>query len=201
MDKGIEAIREAVRRAPLIKPEGLSPEWQAYFDVVTPVHVAELIAALEQARAQSSIFPGVMRCPKCDFSRTHINATPKGSYAGESIPEHCPNGCGPMWHGTYKREYNDLYDHTEELKQTVARLRGERDELLRDRLNNMESQPLCVKPDDAMREVAPLCVKLPMPYDINVAGERVDWAKGDNFDRDEVIAAIEAAGGSVSGGE
>lgn len=53
MDKGIEALREAVRRAPLTKPEGLSPEWQAYFDAVTPLHVAELIAALEQARQYS----------------------------------------------------------------------------------------------------------------------------------------------------
>lgn len=61
-----------------------------------------------------------------------------------------------------------------------------------------ELEAAAVKPD-AMREVAPLCVKLPMPYDINVAGERVDWAKGDNFDRDEVIDAIRAAGGTVEG--
>lgn len=52
MDKGIEAIREAVRRAPLIKPEGLSPAWQAYFDAVTPLRVAEMIAALEQAQQE-----------------------------------------------------------------------------------------------------------------------------------------------------
>lgn len=52
MDKGIEAIREAVRRAPLTKPEGLSPAWQAYFDAVTPLHVAELIATLEQAQQE-----------------------------------------------------------------------------------------------------------------------------------------------------
>jgi hypothetical protein len=53
MDKGIEAIREAVRRAPLTKPEGLRPEWQAYFDAVTPLHVAELIAALDQAQQRN----------------------------------------------------------------------------------------------------------------------------------------------------
>ncbi|WP_413499220.1 ead/Ea22-like family protein [Buttiauxella gaviniae] len=52
MDKGIEALREAVRRAPLTKPEGLSPAWQAYFDAVTPLHVAELIATLEQAQQE-----------------------------------------------------------------------------------------------------------------------------------------------------
>lgn len=49
MDKGIAHIREAVRRAPLTKPEGLSLEWQVYFDAVTPLHVACLISALEQA--------------------------------------------------------------------------------------------------------------------------------------------------------
>ena len=63
----------------------------------------------------------------------------------------------------------------------------------------LESQPLCVKSNDAMREAASLCVKLPMPYDINVAGERVDWEKGDHFDRDEVIEAIRAAGIGVKG--
>lgn len=52
MDKGIEVLREAVRRAPCTKPEGLSPEWQAYFDAVTPLHVADLIAALEQAQQE-----------------------------------------------------------------------------------------------------------------------------------------------------
>ncbi|EHW1682686.1 hypothetical protein K2805_004507 [Salmonella enterica] len=44
-------------------------------------------------------------------------------------------------------------------------------------------------------------VKLPMPYDINVAGEHVDWEKGDHFDRDEVIAALTAAGIQVIEGE
>lgn len=53
MDKGIEAIRKAVRRAPLTKPEGLSPEWKAYFDAVTPLHVAELISSLEQAQRRN----------------------------------------------------------------------------------------------------------------------------------------------------
>ncbi len=52
MDKEIEVLREAVRRAPLTKPEGLSPEWQAYFDAVTPLHVAGLIASLERAQQE-----------------------------------------------------------------------------------------------------------------------------------------------------
>ena len=61
-------------------------------------------------------FPGVMRCNKCDFSRTHINAHANGMSAGESVPEHCPNGCGPMWHGTYRQQYNELYDSYKQLE-------------------------------------------------------------------------------------
>ena len=48
-------------------------------------------------------------------------------------------------------------------------------------------------------EARAVTVKLPMPYDINVAGEHIDWEKGDHFDRDEVIAAIRAAGITVKG--
>jgi hypothetical protein len=48
MSNNTEALKEAVRRAPLLKPVGLSHEWQAYFDAVTPLHVANLIARLEQ---------------------------------------------------------------------------------------------------------------------------------------------------------
>jgi len=55
-------------------------------------------------------FPGVMRCNTCGFSRSHVIVTPGGMRAGESTPEHCPNGCGPMWHDTYRRQYNELYD-------------------------------------------------------------------------------------------
>lgn len=49
----MKLLSEAIRRAPMTKPEGLSPEWQAYFDAVTPLHVADLIAALEQAQQES----------------------------------------------------------------------------------------------------------------------------------------------------
>lgn len=56
MTKSLETIREAVRRAPLTNPVGLSPEWQAYFDAVTPLRVADLIAALEQAQDERDKF-------------------------------------------------------------------------------------------------------------------------------------------------
>nr|WP_255668928.1 hypothetical protein [Buttiauxella sp. A2-C1_F] len=51
-----DAMHEAVRRAPLTKPQGLSPEWQAYFDAVSPLHVAGLITALEQAQSERDKF-------------------------------------------------------------------------------------------------------------------------------------------------
>ena len=94
-----------------------------------PKNVLALIAALEQAQKRNAElevgvkFPGVMRCPKCDFSRTHINVTPTGNYAGESVPEHCPNGCGSMWHDTYKRQYSELYDHKEQLSNELAEMK------------------------------------------------------------------------------
>lgn len=61
-------------------------------------------------------FPGVMRCNTCGFSRSHVIVTPGGMLAGESEPEHCPNGCGPLWHDTYRRQYNELYDAYKELE-------------------------------------------------------------------------------------
>ena len=61
-------------------------------------------------------FPGVMRCNTCGFSRSHVIVTPGGMLVGESEPEHCPNGCGPLWHDTYRRQYNELYDAYKELE-------------------------------------------------------------------------------------
>lgn len=66
------------------------------------------------------------------------------------------------------------------------------------------SEALRRKAEAAEKRVAELeahtvTVKLPMPYDINVAGEHIDWEKGDHFDRDEVIAALRAAGITVKG--
>lgn len=61
-------------------------------------------------------FPGVMRCNTCGFSRSHVIVTPGGMRAGESAPERCPNGCSPLWHDTYRRQYNELYDAYKELE-------------------------------------------------------------------------------------
>lgn len=112
-------------------------------------YVDELVEALEKAQAQSSKwleayhkavsigaryeeriaelesqvkFPGVMRCNTCGFSRSHVIVTPGGMLAGESEPERCPNGCGPLWHDTYRRQYNELYDAYKELESRTVKL-------------------------------------------------------------------------------
>ena len=81
---------------------------------VTPLEqVSRMVADYRQriADLESEVkFPGVMHCNSCDFSRSHVIVTPGGMRAGERTPEHCPNGCGPMWHDTYRRQYNELYD-------------------------------------------------------------------------------------------
>ncbi|MEQ5054636.1 hypothetical protein ABN154_22975 [Klebsiella michiganensis] len=72
-------------------------------------------------------FPGVMRCNACGFSRTHIIATPDGMRAGKSEPENCPNGCGPMWHDTYRRQYDELHDAYTALRESNAQVIQSRD--------------------------------------------------------------------------
>lgn len=72
-------------------------------------------------------FPGVMRCNACGFSRTHVIATPDGMRAGKSEPENCPNGCGPMWHDTYRRQYDELHDAYTALRESNAQVIKSRD--------------------------------------------------------------------------
>ncbi|HCB0413139.1 TPA: hypothetical protein MYM54_003351 [Klebsiella pneumoniae] len=67
-------------------------------------------------------FPGVMRCNTCGFSRSHVIVTPGGMRAGKSTPERCPNGCGPLWHDTYRRQYDELYDAYKELESRTVKL-------------------------------------------------------------------------------
>lgn len=86
--------------------------------------IHEIIDLKERiAELESQIkFPGVMRCNTCGFSRSHVIVTPGGMLAGESEPEHCPNGCGPLWHETYRRQYNELYDAYKELESRTVKL-------------------------------------------------------------------------------
>lgn len=110
-----------------------------FIALANPANVITLVEALEKAQAKNALvaggieaatklheriaelesevkFPGVMRCNKCGFSRSHVIATPGGMRAGESTPARCPNGCGPLWHDTYRRQYNELYDAYKELE-------------------------------------------------------------------------------------
>lgn len=78
------------------------------------------------------------------------------------------------------------------------------------RISELESQPLCVKSNDAMREVAPLCVKLPTTattFDaaaaIRACMDEFPLAVQDIVEECAVIAenTIRAAGGTVEGSE
>ncbi|MDC7940312.1 ead/Ea22-like family protein [Raoultella ornithinolytica] len=120
-----------------------------FIALANPSNILALVEALEKAQTQSSKwleayhkavsigaryeeriaelesqikFPGVMRCNTCGFSRSHVIVTPGGMLAGESEPEHCPNGCGPLWHETYRRQYNELYDAYKELESRTVKL-------------------------------------------------------------------------------
>lgn len=88
-----------------------------------------------------------------------------------------------------------LINERASLKERIAELEAAPNGMMQLSNELAEMKRKCVELEAA--SVKP--VKLPMPYDINVAGERVDLAKGDNFDRDEVIEAIRAAGGTVEG--
>lgn len=76
----------------------------------------------------ATLFPGVVCCAKCGFSRTYINANFESEEltAGDSKPETCPNGCGPLWHDTYHNQYNELYDHTQAIQAELAVLKSGR---------------------------------------------------------------------------
>lgn len=76
----------------------------------------------------ATLFPGVVCCAKCGFSRTYINANSELEEltAGDSKPEACPNGCGPLWHDTYRNQYNELYYHTQATQAELAALKNNR---------------------------------------------------------------------------
>ncbi|HGN8793793.1 TPA: hypothetical protein ACK1ZR_003716 [Klebsiella michiganensis] len=132
------------------------------FDVLKPwgKHRADVLKAyierleLRIAELESEVkFPGVMRCNTCGFSRTHVIATPDGMRAGKSEPENCPNGCGPMWHDTYRRQYDELHDAYTALRESNAQVIKSRDHYKRmseEGLKQLsESRTVTVKlPDD-----------------------------------------------------
>lgn len=123
LDALVEALEKAQQRehraVKLVKDNDSS--WELLFSQCEAAR--ERIAELESEVK----FPGVMRCNTCGFSRTHVIATPDGMRAGKSEPENCPNGCGPMWHDTYRRQYDELYDAYTALRESNAQVIQSRD--------------------------------------------------------------------------
>ncbi|EMG9293145.1 hypothetical protein ACPU8O_002739 [Escherichia coli] len=116
----ISGLLEALEKA-----KGMEAYWKTQCRGITD-HCEELQARIAELESQVK-FPGVMRCNTCGFSRTHIIATPDGMRAGKSEPENCPNGCGPMWHDTYRRQYDELYDAYTALRESNAQVIHARD--------------------------------------------------------------------------
>lgn len=50
--------------------------------------------------------PNMLRCAKCNFEleRFTLNANTGAVGIGTNEPEHCPNGCGPLWRVTWEQE-------------------------------------------------------------------------------------------------
>lgn len=124
-------------------------------------------------------FPGVMRCNACGFSRTHVIATPDGMRAGKSEPENCPNGCGPMWHDTYRRQYDELHDAYTALRESNAQVIKSRDHYKR-----MSEEGL-----KQLAESRTVTVKLPEPFKMAKSSSGLTY-----YYADEVNEALTAQG-------
>lgn len=90
-----------------------------------------LRSELEAVKADRDKFkycPGVMRCAKCEFQllKSVINMSSGSVTAGNSDPEKCPNGCGPLWRVSWEEYANQHYEAAEkyffEAKELRARI-------------------------------------------------------------------------------
>ncbi len=76
--------------------------------------------------------PGVMHCAKCNFQliKSVLNMHRGTVTAGDSNPELCPNGCGPLWRVSWEKYANDHYEDGvktfEKLRATEAELEAAR---------------------------------------------------------------------------
>ncbi|TDN54961.1 hypothetical protein EC843_1011020 [Buttiauxella sp. JUb87] len=106
-----------------------------------------------------------------------------------------------------------LSNELTEMKRKCAELQEQKDKwavwaiALGAKADELEFRPLCVKSNDAMREAAPLYVKLPdgsKPSVIRGGQQSTSYraimsGSGDWLHKDMVIEAIRAAGGTVEG--
>lgn len=119
----------------------------------SPEEMLKLVAALENERKQKNSWKNLA---KKSISERSVDIEALLS-ARQRIAEleTAPNGM------------MQLSNELAEMKQKCAELQEQKDKWaawaisLGAKADELESRPLCVKSNDAMREVAPLCVKLP----------------------------------------
>lgn len=81
--------------------------------------IAQADAALAAPSAEpvaKDLVPGVMACAKCKFRLQRMVMCAETGAVGvqdNHEPEHCPNGCGPLWPVTWEQEAHELGNRLE----------------------------------------------------------------------------------------
>lgn len=100
------------------------------------------LVLVKSERDKFKYVPGVMRCPKCGFQciKSVINLAAGSITAGNSDPEKCPNGCGPLWRMSWEDYANqhilaaeEAFLESKELRARIEKLQQKLSEL-QDRL-------------------------------------------------------------------
>ncbi len=98
----------------------------------------EELEAVTADRDKFKYCPGVMRCAKCEFQllKSVINMSSGSVTPGNSDPEKCPNGCGPLWRVSWEEYANQHYEAAEKYFLEAKELR--------ERIETAEKQePFC----------------------------------------------------------
>ncbi|HFZ0536208.1 TPA: hypothetical protein ACIJO6_001536 [Klebsiella aerogenes] len=93
----LDALVEALEKA-----QGMEAYWKTQCRGITD-HCEELQVRIAELES-SGIASGILRCTECSFVQTKniISITPDAIVIGNSKPEPCPNGCGPLQPVTWK---------------------------------------------------------------------------------------------------
>jgi hypothetical protein len=94
----VQTFLKAAQAAGLAHNSGAGGE---FILVGTGAQLEKLERALQ---GDGGYVPGVMRCDRCKFelTRVSLNVNVGTATAGNSEPEPCPNGCGPLRPTTWK---------------------------------------------------------------------------------------------------
>lgn len=117
---------------------GLTKMTTVHTDADSAVNFAFSMKAVHQAIWEldhANVVPGQMSCAKCKCSiqRAVLNAQTGETYAGETQPTPCPNGCGPMWPVTWEQEAREARDLCSDLFERLHKARQENyEQLLQD---------------------------------------------------------------------